>query len=204
MTRIAAALCLVLLLAGGCGGQTTRPLRVGDRSPRFILPTLDGEELDSRSLGGKAVILNFWATWCEPCLREFPVLKELDVDPRVEVVAIALDEEGEQTVRPFAEHHGLDYTIVLGNEEVFDRFGGFSIPYTLVLDSEQRVVNLYRGPVTHEALERDLSELVAMGYRGREHVANRFDTRLYLCFGSVLPPIIAFSSSRRSTSAGRD
>ena len=120
---------------------------------RFLLPLVllaacGGDQ-------GKYVLVNFWATWCAPCRREMPVLKELDA-MGVKVVGIALDEEGERAVAPFVERQGLGYTILLGDQAVFQRFGGLNIPYTLVLDGERRIVNYYRGPVTREALLGDL------------------------------------------------
>lgn len=151
--------CCLALAAAGCGGGTPEMLRVGDPSPAFELPTLTGERLDSRSLAGRPVILSFWATWCQPCYTEIPALKALDADPRVEVVTIALDQEGAGAVRPFAEHREIAYTVALGNEEVFRAFSGLQIPYTLVLDAEGRIANLYRGPVSEDALLADVTAL---------------------------------------------
>ncbi len=102
--------------------------------------------------------MNFWATWCQPCMHELPVLNELTRDG-VRVVAVALDEEGAKVVEPFVEEHGLAYTVLLGNQEVFQRFSGFAIPFTLVLDGSWTVVGIYRGPVTREDLAADLASI---------------------------------------------
>jgi thiol-disulfide isomerase/thioredoxin len=158
-THLTLALVISAAILAGCGDAAPEVLHVGDLSPHFELQTLDGKSLDSRTLAGHPVILSFWATWCQPCYAEIPALKALDADPRVEVVTIALDQEGATSVRPFAEKAEMTYTIALGNEEVFTRFSGFSIPFTLVLDAEGRVANLYRGPVTEEALVADVDEL---------------------------------------------
>ena len=153
-------LLLVALVLAGCGGSggVTR-LAVGGQVPEFSLPSLAGQEVASGSLQGKTVVLNFWATWCQPCLKEIPELEQLAADDRLEVVGIALDEEGERAVRPFVERHGMSYTILLGNQEVFHRMGGFSIPYTLVLDPSQQVVNIYRGPAKRADIEEDLKKI---------------------------------------------
>ncbi len=156
--RTLAAVLVLALFGGGCGGGVAAPLRVGQQAPEFSLPTLDGGELHSSSLhGGEPVILNFWATWCQPCMKEIPELKEMAANPEVHVVGIALDEEGARAVKPFVDHHGLDYTIVLGNQEVFQRFSGFSIPFTLVLDPSWKIVNIHRGPASREDLDADLA-----------------------------------------------
>jgi thiol-disulfide isomerase/thioredoxin len=149
------AVCALL----GCGGSgAPEGLTVGTLAPEFSLPALDGTQVESRSLLGREIVLVFWATWCQPCLREIPVWKELTLNG-VEVVAVALDEEGQRAVAPFVERHEIPYTVLLGNQEIFQRFDGLSIPYTLLLDGSQQVVNLYRGPVTQESIEQDLAML---------------------------------------------
>lgn len=157
-------LATVLLLATGlvlgCGGSQA-PLRMqaGVSLPEFTLPALDGTKVSSASFGqhGEVTVLNFWATWCQPCLKEMPELAATATDPRVQVVGVALDEEGAAAVAPFVERHGIDFPILLGDQAIFQRLGGHSIPYTLVLDSSRKVVNVYRGPTTGEQLEQDIS-----------------------------------------------
>lgn len=155
LSRVLLAALGLLLIATSCA-QKDVPVEIGLPSPHFELDSLDGGKVDLRSLKGRPVVVNFWATWCQPCRREFPVLREMAAEDRAAVVAIALDEEGEAVVRPFVEDNDLDYTILLGDQEVFQRFKGFAIPYTLVLDAELKIVGMYRGPATREDLERDL------------------------------------------------
>ena len=150
---------LTALVLAGCGGEPAAPVGIGSAAPAFELPDLAGGSLRSETLAGRPLILNFWATWCQPCRKEFPVLNALHADPRVEVVTVALDEEGEKKVAPFVEREGLGYTVLLGNQEVFERFGGFTIPYTLVIDSRRTIVGVYRGPASEENLEADLERM---------------------------------------------
>lgn len=133
-------------------------MRVGNQMPEFSLPSLAGETVASASLAGEPTVLNFWATWCQPCLKEIPELIEL-ADQGVRVVGIALDQEGEVAVRPFVEKQGMDYTILLGNQEVFQRMGGLAIPYTLVLDASQKVISIHRGAASRADLESDLARI---------------------------------------------
>ncbi len=158
--------CWVLALVcavgmAGCGSEPAPRLTIGKKIPAFELPSLAGVDVSSGSLDGRIVVLNFWATWCQPCLKEIPELIELAQDDRFEVVGIALDTEGEKVVRPFVERLGMNYTILLGDQGVFQGMGGFSIPYTLVLDSAQQVVNIYRGPATRSDIEKDLEGLAS-------------------------------------------
>jgi len=132
---------------------------VGAQSPDFSLQALDGSALKNRSMEGNVVLLNFWATWCEPCLREIPELKEVAARSKVKVVGIALDEQGASVVKPFVAQHGINYPVLIGNEEVFQRFNGSDIPYSLLLDRKQRIVKVYRGTITKEEIDQDLRSM---------------------------------------------
>ena len=146
-------LSLLGLVACG-GGQPT--VAVGTPSPDFSLPTLDGGTVRLESLAGRPAVIAFWATWCQPCLAEIPVLNALAEDERVAILSIALDEGGRPPVERFVEARGIRYPVALGNAETFSRFDGFAIPYTIVLDEAGTIVSLYRGPADQETLERDL------------------------------------------------
>jgi len=152
-------LCLSLTLGTGCG-EPAPAVREGEVAPHFESVTLAGEPFDSRSLEGEVVLLNFWATWCRPCLGEIPVLREMEERPGVRVVGIAIDEHGVDTVAPFVDEHDIRYTVVLGDQDLFLRFDGFAIPHTLLLDRGYRIARIYRGPVSAEELERDLVALL--------------------------------------------
>ena len=167
MRKLLTAVAACLLAAGlqACGGAPeARPedVVVGNTIPDFSLESLDGKTVDRDALRGEAVVLNFWASWCAPCASEVPDLKAVADGKRAKVVAIALDEAGRETVKPFAESHQLNYTVLFGDEEVFRKFNGVGIPYTLVLDRSQRIVKIYRGHAGREALEADL-KLIEQG-----------------------------------------
>lgn len=152
---------LVLLILAGCtsGGSSPEDVVVGNRAPDFALTSLDGKTIKSSSLKGNVVVLNFWATWCQPCRGEIPELNEFAANSKAIVVGIALDQEGIKTVRPFVKDLQINYTVLLGDEEIFQQFNGVGIPYTLVLDRSQRIVRIYRGPATKESLEQDLRQI---------------------------------------------
>jgi thiol-disulfide isomerase/thioredoxin len=149
------------LLLASCGGPAYEPLEVGNPAPAFSLPRLEGGTFESGSLQGRAVILNFWATWCAPCRTEIPELIALAGEADVNIVGIALDKEGAVKVRPFVEELEIGYPVLLGDEEIFQRFDGFVVPHTVVLDSALIVRKVYRGPVTREMLEQDLRAMVS-------------------------------------------
>ena len=160
---IAPFVCCVIATAifSGCSGSPSNPedVVVGAQSPDFFLQAIDGTALKNSSLKGNVVILNFWATWCQPCLSEIPVLKEIAAGSKAKVVGIALDDDGVKVVKPFVVAHGINYLVLIGNQEVFQQFNGLGIPYTLVLDPAQRIVRIYRGPITKEDIDQVLKSI---------------------------------------------
>ena len=161
MRRQLAALliCIAVAALTGCGGgPDVRPedVVVGGTIPDFTLRALDGQKVSKASLKGEAVVLNFWASWCANCRVEIPELKQVAAGSKAKVIGIALDETGAETVKPFVESQGINYQVLLGDQETFQQFNGVAIPYTLVLDGSQRIVKIYRGHASREELEAAL------------------------------------------------
>src|SRR5436190_24161251 len=122
----------LVLSFSGCGTSDPDPASVvvGSQAPGFSLTSLDGMTVKSSSLKGSVVVLNFWATWCQPCMGEIPELKKVAASSQAKVVGIALDQEGMKTIKPFVSSHSINYTVLVGDEAVFQRFNGLGIPYT--------------------------------------------------------------------------
>jgi thiol-disulfide isomerase/thioredoxin len=154
-----AVLTFTLAGAGCADAGGSEGVKVGRRVPAFSLVTSANEKVTDSSLEGRFVLLNFWSTSCGPCREEMPDLQKLEESARATVVGIALDGGGWQAVKPFLERHGITYRVALGDEDLFERFGGVGIPYSLLLDRSMRVVKVYRGSVTREALEKDIRSL---------------------------------------------
>src|SRR5213075_2210542 len=94
--------------------QEQAPARqLADTLPDFTLANLAGEPQSIKTLGGKPMLINFWATWCGPCLREIPMLKELQTHrPDLQVVGIAVDRR--EPVVGFADKRQFNYPILIG------------------------------------------------------------------------------------------
>lgn len=118
------------------------PLPLGSALPAYEARTLDGEPFALSGLRGKPLVVSFWATWCEPCVEELPLLttlKQARADDDLEVVAISVDELEPARIRDFAREHGLDVTLLRDASGRAATFGVPPLPATFVFDREGRL-----------------------------------------------------------------
>jgi DsbE subfamily thiol:disulfide oxidoreductase len=139
----------------------------GKPAPEFELKSLDGRTVRLSDYRGKAVLLNFWATWCGPCKIEMPWFEELQNKYRsqgLEVIGIAMDDAGEDTVAKFVKDMGVTYTILMGKEAVGVDYGGvLGLPTTFYIDRQGRVVDQVVGLVSHSDIEDNIKKALASG-----------------------------------------
>jgi thiol-disulfide isomerase/thioredoxin len=117
---------------------------IGSSAPDFDLQSLDGKELKLSSLRGKAVLLNFWATYCGPCKVEMPWFVELQKEygPQgFQIVGVAMDDASTDDIATFAKDMGVNYPILLGKESVGLSYGGVNVlPTTFFLDRNGKIL----------------------------------------------------------------
>jgi peroxiredoxin len=138
---------------------------VGQRRPDFSLADAAGNTVAAADFDGEPVLLNFWATWCAPCVEEMPMLSRLHGDfagRGLQVVGIAVDEPAR--ARSFADGLGLDYPLLYGQGEamlVGRRYGNASgmLPYSVLIDAGGIVRWAHLGAVSREQLEIQIAAL---------------------------------------------
>lgn len=149
-----------VLPAGGAG----RAEGTGQAAPDFTLKDIHGNTFRMSDLKGKVVILNFWATWCAPCKVEIPWFIDMynaSKGQGLEVVGVAMDEEGLGVVKPFSEKYKMNYRVLLGNDNVATQFGGiYGLPTTFIIDREGQVREKHVGLVSRQVYEEAVKKLL--------------------------------------------
>jgi thiol-disulfide isomerase/thioredoxin len=118
-------------------------------APDFTLQSLDGKSTKLSDFRGKAVLLNFWATWCGPCKIEMPWFVELQKQygaQGLQVVGVAMDDASKEDIAKFAKDMGVNYPILIGKEAVGDQYGGVpALPESFFIGRDGKVVDKIIG-----------------------------------------------------------
>jgi peroxiredoxin len=126
------------------------PLQVGDRAPDFTLPTLTQQTISLRDYRQSVVVLNFWATWCPPCVEEAPGLKEFAERTRslgVTVIGVSVDQD-RAALEKFVVEQQLSFPIAPDPDQaVASRYGTFKFPETYVIDADGKIAKKIIGAI---------------------------------------------------------
>ncbi|MBI1746824.1 MAG: TlpA family protein disulfide reductase [Acidobacteria bacterium] len=131
--------------------------------PGFPLPDLEGRRHGPGDYRGKVVFVNFWATWCPPCRQEIPDLVELYKQYHaqgLEILGVALDDEGALLVKPFVEAAKINYPVLIGNDNISLTYDVQGIPTTLVFDKNGKMTARLLGPRSRADLEALVKSLL--------------------------------------------
>jgi len=142
-------------------------------APDVTFKDLQGKDVRLADLKGKVVVINFWATWCEPCQIEIPWMisfQEKYADKGFTLLGVAMDDEGKSVVGPYVEKMQFDvdgkkmamnYPIVIGNDDLSSKFGGLiGLPTTVVVGRDGKIHKRFLGLVSHDELEKEIKELL--------------------------------------------
>jgi len=138
---------LILVLVAGCN-RGSHPTLVGNTAPDFTVQDAD-RKVTLHDLRGKVVVLNFWATWCPPCVEEMPSLVKLqsNLKDRVVVLAVSVDED-ERSYRAFLKKNNVDLLTVRDPQQKSNElYGTFKFPETYIIDRQGVVQRKFIGPV---------------------------------------------------------
>lgn len=164
--------CLLLMLAAAFSASANRPAfaehggrasTVPRHAPNFVRMDLDHRKVDLSAYRGKVVLLNFWATWCGPCLTEMPRFVEWQQrygSQRFQVLSVSMDD----TVAPVRSVNAklkLNYPVVMGDEKLGTAYGGIlGLPVTFVIDTDGRIRATYQGVADLPSIEHEIQTLL--------------------------------------------
>jgi thiol-disulfide isomerase/thioredoxin len=142
-----------------------RFVRNPDPAPDFKLSTLDGKPLSLAGSRGKVILLNFWATWCGPCLAEIPDLIELQTKYKdhLQIIGLTVDDENPAAITKMVQETGINYPVAIASPAVRFKYGGIAaLPTSFVLDSEGRVVQKHEGLRDPALYETEIRALLGL------------------------------------------
>ena len=138
----------------------------------FKVRDLNGREFDSSPLKGRVVVLDLWATWCEPCIADIPMFNRLHEKyggRGLTIVGVAMQSGWAEDIRPAVKKHDMKYTIVIGDEKLAEQYPYIGLPTTFLISKDWKVVKKYIGTVPDKEaekegeLEREIERLLETG-----------------------------------------
>jgi peroxiredoxin len=165
-------LILIAALLAAIGGYTLYQSQQGNRPttgpirPVFQLPDVKGMEHNISEWDGKVLVINFWATWCPPCLREIPVFIELQKSlgkQGLQFIGVAIDRPDK--VKAFIEEHGINYPVLVSEEKgalVATDYGNDLgvVPYTVFVDRTGQIIYTHAGALDKETTKNFILPLL--------------------------------------------
>ena len=135
----------------------------GTPAPALRLPGLDGGQVDLAALRGRPVVVNFWASWCDPCVREFPLLRQAAADHRPDRLTVVgvLSGDSPAAARPFLRRHHATWPIALDpNTTTATAWGAVGLPHTYFIRADGTLASHQLGELTQASLDRQLAQIL--------------------------------------------
>jgi peroxiredoxin len=178
---VALLIAILAMLATGKYLDRSRrhgPLKlVGDvrgvPAPDFELVSLDGKKVKLSDYRGKAVLLNFWATWCSPCKVEMPWFVDLQKrygSDGLVILGIAMDDTTTPKIAQFASEMGVNYPVLLGTDKVSEDYGNVEfLPTSFYIDREGKIIGKGAGLLGRKEIEENVQKALASRAAGVNH-----------------------------------
>lgn len=164
MKRVLALAAVVLTIASVVHLSSARAA-TPVAAPGFTLKDLDGKTVRLSDYRGKAVVINFWATWCPPCRHEIPWFIDLQKQygPHgLQIIGVSMDESGPAAVKKFADAMGVNYKVVMGDPAVARSFGSVRVlPTTIYIDRNGKIVSTVPGLISKQEIEGIIQRLLS-------------------------------------------
>src|SRR3989442_3548747 len=169
MKKTAIALAVALALLGCTSRQRgansdTKAVQPKGPAPDFELENVAGGKIKAAELKGKVSVIDFWATWCEPCIAEIPKFNQLHEQyPNIQVIGITVMSPHDD-IKPKVPATGMKYTVLVGNDDVMDGFGGLvGFPTTFVVTKDWKIYKKYLGALKNkqDRIKKDIETLLA-------------------------------------------
>ncbi len=137
---------------------------IGKKAPEFVLNDLSGKPVKLSDFAGKVVLLDFWATWCRPCIMELPHLKELYKtykDSGLVIVGVAFQSGSARDIAKSAQKHGLTYPLLMGDDKVDKAYGGIvGFPTKFLIDRKGVLAKKFFGSRSKSQIEAEIKKLL--------------------------------------------
>jgi thiol-disulfide isomerase/thioredoxin len=133
-------------------------------APAFTLKDLSGATVSLEQFKGKVVLLDFWATFCGPCVKAMPKLQKLHEQHAAKgfsVVGVATDEEGAKVVSPFVAKTKVKYPILISGTSTWKEYGVETLPALFLIDRSGQIVKRFGGTIEHKIIEREVERVLA-------------------------------------------
>ena len=161
MARRALSFIMALTLFGAFPAKAV-PLPPGMQAPDFARPDLAGKPVSLKALRGKIVLVDFWASWCPPCIIEIPHLIALQKKHagRFAIVGVSMDDDAD-SAKEVAAKHPFNYPLVMGDVALGKSFGGvLGLPALFLIGPDGKVIANWRGEVAPEEIEKAVAAAV--------------------------------------------